>query len=392
MKTVTMQTQSGEIQEWRDGRRYLWLLSTLTMLLPLFTVWLASATGWALFWWFGFLFVFGVIPLLDMLLGEETENPPEALVPQLEQDRYYRWAVYVCLPFLYGAFIYAAWVAATWSLPWYSYLGLAISTGCATGIAINTAHEMGHKTDRHEKWMAKLCLAPVFYGHFYVEHNRGHHVRVSTPEDPASSRFGETFWEFLPRTVIGSLKSAWSLEKQRLERQGLSVWSWHNDNLQAWALSVVLWGALILWLGWAVVPFLLIQSLFGFQLLEVVNYLEHYGLLRQKKDNGRYERCLPEHSWNSNRRVTNIFLYQLQRHSDHHAYPTRSYQSLRHFDESPQLPGGYASMILLAWVPPLWFRIIDPMVVRHYQGDMSRANIKPGIRDEVLARYGQSPS
>lgn len=383
---MTSASLSGE---WRDTRRYWWLLSTLTMLLPAGTVLMAENTGWPVMWWFGFLFVFGVIPLFDVLLGEETANPPEERVPELERDRYYRYAVYIAVPFLYAAFVYAAWVAGTRALPWYSYLGLAISTGCATGIAINTAHELGHKTAGLEKWLAKLSLAPVFYGHFFVEHNRGHHVRVSTPEDPASSRFGETFWEFLPRTVIGSLKSAWALEKKRLSRQGKSVWSWHNDNLQAWGLSVLLWGALLIWLGWPVLPFLIIQSVFGFQLLEVVNYLEHYGLLRQRKENGRYERCMPEHSWNSNRRVTNIFLYQLQRHSDHHAYPTRSYQALRHFDESPQLPGGYASMILLAWVPPLWFRVIDPLVVKHCEGDMSRANIKPGIRDRVIAQYGR---
>lgn len=381
MNTAAMNT------EWRDTRRYWWLLSTLTMLLPVGAVSMVQLTGWPVMWWFGFLFVFGVIPLFDVVLGEETANPPEDRVGELERDRYYRYAVYISVPMLYGAFIFAAWVAGTWTLPWYSYLGLAISTGCATGIAINTGHELGHKNDRLEKWLAKLTLAPVFYGHFFVEHNRGHHVRVSTPEDPASSRFGETFWEFLPRTVLGSLKSAWHLEKQRLERQGKSVWHWRNDNLQAWGLSVLLWGALIVWLGWAVLPFLLIQCLFGFQLLEVVNYLEHYGLLRQKKENGRYERCRPEHSWNSNRRVTNIFLYQLQRHSDHHAYPTRSYQALRHFDESPQLPGGYASMILLAWVPPLWFRVMDHRVVAHHDGDMSRANIKPSIRDQVIARY-----
>lgn len=306
MNTATLKDPQAE---WHDSRRYWWLLSLLTMLLPVGAILLVAQTGWPLMWWFGFLFVFGVIPLFDVLLGEETANPPEERVADLEADRYYRWAVYLSVPLLYGAFLAAAWVAATWDLAWYSYLGLAISTGCATGIAINTGHELGHKPDPLEKWLAKLALAPVFYGHFFVEHNRGHHVRVSTPEDPASSRFGETFWAFLPRTVIGSLRSAWHLEKQRLERRGEPVWSPNNDNLQAWGLSVLLWGGLVLWLGWAVLPFLVIQSLFGLQLLEVVNYLEHYGLRREVRANGRYERCRPEHSWNSNRRVTNIFLY-----------------------------------------------------------------------------------
>lgn len=361
-------------QDWTDKRRYLWLLSTLTMLLPLGAIGLVEYTGLALFWWFGPIFVFIGIPILDHLLGEETENPPEAVVPHLEQDNYYRVAVWIAVIFQYWAFLVAVQVAATAALPWYSYLGLAITTGTAMGIAINTAHELGHKTNRFERGLAKLALAPVFYGHFFVEHNRGHHVRVSTPEDPASSRFGESFYRFLPRVVFGSLRSAWELEATRLHKEGKPVWHWQNHNLQAWGLSVLLWGALLSYWGWGILPFLLIQSVFGFQLLEVVNYVEHYGLLRQKRENGRYEPCRPEHSWNSNRRVTNIFLYQLQRHSDHHAYPTRSYQSLRHFDEAPQLPGGYASMIVLAWLPPLWFRVMNPRVIEHYDGDLSRIN------------------
>jgi alkane 1-monooxygenase len=139
--------------------------------------------------------------------------------------------------------------------------------------------------------------------------------------------------------------------------------------------------------GWKVLPFLLLQALYGSSLLEVVNYLEHYGLCRQRLDDGRYERCQPRHSWNSNHTVTNLLLYQLQRHSDHHANPTRSYQALRHFDESPQLPSGYASMVLLALLSPLWFKVMNPRVVAHYGGDMTKANIKPALRSEVIAQH-----
>ena len=385
MTSATMTTET-----WRDKRRYLWLFSTLTMILPIAAWHGATIFGWAWMWWLGPLFVFGVIPLLDRLCGEETENPPESVVPELERDPFYRYAVWLAVLFQYWAFFTAVWVIGTWSLPWYSYLGFAITTGTSMGIAINTAHELGHKPRALEQWLAKIALAPVFYGHFFVEHNRGHHVRVSTPEDPASARLGESFYRFLPRTVFGSLVSAWELEKKRLARQEKPVWHGSNHNLQAWALSIVLWGMLLAWQGWIVLPFLLIQAVFGFQLLEVVNYVEHYGLLRQKKASGRYEPCRPEHSWNSNRRVTNIFLYQLQRHSDHHANATRSYQALRHFDESPQLPGGYASMILLAWIPPLWYRVMDPRVLEHYDGDLDRANIQPGQRPyyEALAGAG----
>lgn len=373
-------------EQWHDSRRYLWLMGILTMLLPAAAIRWYDLSGWEPALWFGPVFVFGVIPLLDWMLGEDDNNPPEEAVAELERDQYYRFAVYLAVPVQYVSFILACWAAVTFDLSWVGYLGLAITTGTSMGIAINTAHELGHKPKRHERWLAKIALAPVAYGHFFIEHNRGHHVRVSTPEDPASSRYGENFYEFLPRTVIGSVRSAWELEKQRLERLGLPAWHWKNHNLNAWSLTVLLWAGLITWLGWMAVPFLLIQAVFGFQLLEVVNYLEHYGLLRQKKESGRYERCQPEHSWNSNRRVTNIFLYQLQRHSDHHANPTRGYEALRHFDEAPQLPGGYASMILVAWIPPLWFKVMNPRVKAHYNGDMSKVNIHPRVRDKVLAK------
>lgn len=372
---------------WRDNKRYLWVLGALVPALPLFSGVFYELSGSPLSWWFGMIVFYGVIPVLDWLIGTDTNNPPETEVKEISQQQYYRWLVYLAIPAGYASLVWGAWVFMNYDLAWHELLGLTLSVGVASGIGINTAHELGHKTPELERWLAKIVLAPVAYGHFYIEHNRGHHVRVATPEDPASSRFGENFYEFLPRTVIGSLKSAWHLEKARLARRGQSVWSIHNNNLQAWAMTVLLYGAIAAWLGPWVLVFLFGQAVYGFSLLEVVNYLEHYGLMRQRRPNGGYERCLPEHSWNSNHTVTNVLLYHLQRHSDHHANPTRYYQALRHFEESPQLPGGYASMIPLAYIPPLWFRIMNPKVVAHYRGDMRRANIKPSIRDAVIARY-----
>jgi len=375
------------VSEWRDSKRYLWLFGILVMTLPLGGYGLYQMTGWSIFWWYAPIFVYGIIPFLDWAIGSDASNPPESAVPSLVEDRYYRYAVYLAVPVQYLVFIWGTWMAVVGNLAWYEWLGLMISVGGVSGVSINTAHELGHKTDPFERWLAKITLAPVAYGHFYVEHNRGHHVRVATPEDPASSRFGESFWEFLPRTVFGSVMSAWEIEKKRLARSGKGPWTWENDNLQAWAMTAVLYGALVAWLGWWAVPFLVGQAIYGFSLLEAVNYLEHYGLCRPKLADGRYARCEPQHSWNSNHTVTNIFLYHLQRHSDHHANPTRSYQALRHFDDSPQLPSGYAAMILLAYVPWLWFKVMDPKVVAHYGGDMRKANIKPGLRDAVIARY-----
>ncbi|NUS95309.1 MAG: alkane 1-monooxygenase, partial [Nocardia sp.] len=255
-------------------------------------------------------------------------------------------------------------------------------------IGINTAHELGHKKVGLERRLSRIALAQSAYGHFYIEHNRGHHVRVATREDPASARLGESFWAFFPRSVCGGLRSAWALERTRLQRLGCRPWNRRNDILTAWLLTAVLYTALVFVFGLALLPYLLLQAVVGFSLLEAVNYMEHYGLARQRTPSGRYERPTPAHSWNSDHLVTNLFMYHLQRHSDHHAFPTRRYQSLRTWEQAPALPTGYAGMIVLAYLPPLWRRVMDKRVIAHYDGDITRANIHPPARDRVLARYG----
>jgi alkane 1-monooxygenase len=364
------------------------MLGLFVPTLPFIVYGLVHLTGIGLFWFGGPILIFGVFPPLDLLIGLDAENPPDSVLKWLEQDRYYRWCTYLFLPLQYAGLVFACALWASGDLTVFDKIGLAVTEAMVAGIAINTAHELGHKRDELERWLSKIALAQSGYGHFYVEHNRGHHVRVATPEDPASARFGESFWAFLPRTVAGSLASAWELEREWLARHGRGVWSIHNNVLGAWAMTVALFGTLTAIFGLRVLPYLLLQMVLGFPLLEVVNYLEHYGLLRQKREDGRYERTRAEHSWNSNNVASNVLLYHLQRHSDHHANPTRRFQALRHFDEAPQLPTGYAGMILLALVPPLWRRVMDPRLLGHYGGDVTRANIHPRARDRVVRRYG----
>jgi alkane 1-monooxygenase len=375
---------------WRDPKRYAWLLGLLVPLIP-FAGWgLVEATGLGFFWFTGPLFVFGLMPLLDSLIGKDSANPPDSVLKWLEQDRYYRWCTFLFIPLQYAALVGGAWMLANGGLSAVEKVGLALTLGCVNGIGINTAHELGHKRASVERWLSKIALAPTGYGHFFIEHNRGHHVRVATPEDPASSRMGESFYRFWPRTVSGSLRSSWELERERLGRTGQRLFSLHNDVLNAWAMSALLFAGLLVAFGPEIAPYLLIQAVFGFSLLEIVNYLEHYGLLRQKREDGeRYERTRPEHSWNSDNVSSNVLLYHLQRHSDHHAHPMRRFQALRHFDEAPELPSGYATMIVLAAIPPLWRRVMDPRVVEHYGGDLSRANILPSKREQVMRRYGR---
>jgi alkane 1-monooxygenase len=373
---------------WRDPKRYYWLLGLVVPTLPFLAWGLVELTGLGVFWFYGPVLVFGIFPLLDLAVGLDARNPPESVIKALEQDRYYRWCTYAYIPVQYGGLIFACWMWSHGELSLVESLGLALTVAMVSGIAINTAHELGHKRASLERWLSKVALAQSGYGHFFIEHNRGHHVRVATPEDPASSRLGESFYRFLPRTVIGSVRSAWELERVRLRRLESPMWTPRNDILSAWAMTVVLFGALVAIFGVVVLPYLLLQAVLGFSLLEVVNYLEHYGLLRERREDGRYERTRPEHSWNSNNTASNVLLYHLQRHSDHHANPVRRYQALRHVEEAPQLPTGYAGMILTAVIPPLWRRVMDHRVLAHYEGELERANVQPRISARRRRRLG----
>ncbi|MBY6414192.1 alkane 1-monooxygenase [Rhodococcus sp. BP-252] len=404
MATHTSPQPEAPVEEWHDKKRYLWLMGLVpptAVLMAVALVWAFNGLGWTavspVFWWIGPILVYGLLPVLDLFFGPDGQNPPDDVMEQLENDKYYRYCTYVYIPFQLTSLVVACYLWTADNLSWLgmegglsviSKIGLAFSIGVMGGVGINTAHEMGHKKDSLERWLSKVTLAQTFYGHFYIEHNRGHHVRVATPEDPASARFGETFWQFLPRSVWGSLKSSWALEKTRMNRLGKSTWNIRNDVLNAWLMSLVLFGTLTAVFGVGILPFLVLQAVYGFSLLETVNYLEHYGLLRAKTASGRYERCAPAHSWNSDHIVTNIFLYHLQRHSDHHANPTRRYQTLRSMDGAPNLPSGYASMISLAYFPPIWRKVMDHRVLEHYRGDIESVNIQPSKREKILARYG----
>lgn len=384
---MSKQSASGAASAWEDGKKYLWLFGLLIPVFPLLGGSLAMATEVVAFWFIGPLLVYVFIPVLERLVGEDRSNPPEEAVQHLSEDSYYRLVVLAWIPLQFIGLFWVAWLIGTGQLGLWAAIGASWTLAIVNGVALNTSHELGHKRGRLERWLSKVTLAPSGYGHFCVEHNRGHHVRVATPEDPASSRMGESFWAFLPRTVVGSIRSAWDLEKRRLEQSGQSVWNLRNENLQAWAMSVVLYGGLLAVFGWVMIPFALFIMIYSSSLFEAINYIEHYGLLRQKLDSGRYERCRPEHSWNSNMLVTNLLLFQLQRHSDHHANPTRKYQALRHFEEAPQLPSGYASMVTLAYFPPLWRAVMDKRLAAHYSGDLDRANLQPGSERELLARF-----
>lgn len=391
MKSFIGTLENGEAIAYIDRKRWLWLLSVLFPLQPLVGIYLHAVTGnegWLVFP----LFVnYVLVPLADWLIGEDTNNPPEEVVIQLDRDPYYRRLTYLIVPLHFVTLIVCAYWAGTQDLSWWALLGLAVVAGMTSGLGINTGHELGHKKSRLERTLAKLVLAVPVYGHFWIEHNRGHHRDVSTPEDPASARMGESIYKFARREIPGAFRRAWHIEQERLERRDYPVWHVNNQILQSLGLSAVLQLGLVLSFGWLMIPFLAVHNVFAWWQLTSANYIEHYGLLRQRKDNGHFERCEPHHSWNSNHVLSNLVLFHLQRHSDHHAHPLRRYQSLRHFDHLPTLPNGYFGVYLLAYCPWAWFRVMDPKLLKlpHIKGDLNKINIDPDQRAAILHRYGQ---
>ena len=391
MKGYTGVLENGEAIHYVDRKRWLWSLSVVYPLQPFVSIWLHYLTGNELWFLLPFFGNYVVAPFLDWAIGEDQNNPPEEVVMQLDRDPYYRRLTYIVVPLHFITLFGSAWYAFTQPLTWWGFALLAIVAGLTAGLAINTAHELGHKNSKFEKALAKIVLAVPGYGHFSIEHNRGHHMDVSTPEDPASARMGESFYRFALREIPGAFQRAWQIEKERLAQRGKPLWHRSNAILQSYAITAAIGLLLIATFGWLAIPFLLLHNLFAYLQLTSANYVEHYGLLRARDANGRYERCQPHHSWNSNHVVSNLVLFHLERHSDHHTNPLRRYQSLRHFDDLPTLPNGYFGMYVLAYIPWLWFRVMDKrvMALPHVQGDLDKVNIDPRARESLLRRWGR---
>ncbi len=373
-----------------DKKRYVWLLSLIFPSAPIIGIWAAQATGWGIFYATALIIFYLIVPILDILFPEDPNNPPESVLSELEEDSYYRVLPRLTIPVHYISLFVCAWWVSAHSLAWWEFLLLTLSLGFVNGLAINTGHELGHKKESIDRWLAKFVLAVVGYGHFFIEHNKGHHRFVATPEDPATSRMGENIYKFALREIPGAFFRSWNLERDRLRRNNKNVWNWDNEILQPLAVTLLVYGTLTAIFGSIMLVFLPIQAAFGWWQLTSANYIEHYGLLRQKSDDGRYEQCQPRHSWNSNHLISNFLLFHIQRHSDHHAHPTRHYQSLRHFEDSPQMPNGYGGMFGLALFTPLFRALMDPRVVSWADGNLEKIQIDEAHRAEIYKMYGKT--
>jgi alkane 1-monooxygenase len=374
---------------WRDPKRRAWLASVVAPAVSALGTGAISLGATHPAWYLAPLAIFYlVVPALDTWLGEDASNPPEEAVPALEADPWYRAVLYATLPVLWAVVAFNAVHLATVPMPAWAGLATVLATGAVLGFGLNLSHELGHKRAPLPRAIALVNASLGAYGHFPVEHNRGHHRHVSTPEDPASARLGEGIWRFAAREMPGAFVRAWRLESDRLRRTGRGPWHPSNEVLQGAALTACLYGAAVATYGAPMVPVIVAVAFWGAFQLTSANYVEHYGLLRRRLADGRREPCGPEHSWNSNHRVSNLLVFHLQRHSDHHAHPGRGYQSLRDRTGVPRLPSGYFAMFLIAYLPPLWFRVMDPRVAAAVGHRADRINFDPRRRDALVRRLG----
>ncbi len=355
-------------------KKYLWIFSTLMPLVGVAGIALFQITNTPWMLLVPLIFIYLFIPLLDTIFSTDDSNPNAKQVVELEQSAYYDWVLYLMLPLHFGVLAYTVHFMLNTPLALGWQLIQLLILGVFGGLAVNLGHELGHKKSRVDRNLAKLALASGAYGHFNIEHNAGHHRAVATPEDSASARMGESIYQFVRREYPGGLRRAWRIETERLARKGLPWYAWDNQILHSYYLTFGIYALMTAWLGWGALLILLLHAPIVWWQLTSANYIEHYGLLRQRDANGRYEKCQPKHSWNSNHLISNLVLFHLQRHSDHHANPARHYQSLRHFEEAPQLPTGYMGMFLLAYVPALWYHVMDPRVLQWSGHDLSLVN------------------
>lgn len=310
------------------------------------------------------LYAFVITPVVDVVTGVYQDNPSEKQEALIEKSLRYAVVPILWVPAQIISLVFCAYAVTHWGFSNLEVLGLTLSMGVNAGVGINVSHELCHRhtSKTIESKLGILLLSLSCYGHFYTEHLFGHHIRVATLEDPASARLGETLYEFLPRTIVGSYRSAWEINARKVKRHGRSVYSIQNPMVVFALISLSAAGLFYFFFGKIAVLMFFGQSVVGIILLEVINYLEHYGLQRMKRDNGRYEPVSYEHSWNSDARFSSYILFKLNRHSDHHRNPKRRYQILRDFEDSPKLPTGYPGMMLLTLVPPVWFFIMDQHV------------------------------
>ncbi|WP_347332184.1 alkane 1-monooxygenase [Marinimicrobium locisalis] len=324
-----------------------------------------SVGGWATYVGIAFIFYDAIV---DYFIGGDSRNYAPEIEKEVAQKQYYRILNYMAFVGVVILVIYSTYAFVAPGITLFEQIGILISCGVGTAaLGIIRAHEMIHRRSKIDRIFGGILLSFLWYGTFKVEHVRGHHVDVATDKDPSSAKKGENIYFFIIKSIFLNFIKAFQIESQRLKLRGRSYLSWHNEALNLTALSIIFTFLAGYTFGTTGAIFFVAQGFFAIALLELINYVQHYGLRRKKLEDGRYEKPGYNHSWNSNAKTNNFILLNLLRHSDHHVNQARPYQILRHIPESPQLPTGYTGMILIALVPPLWFKIVDPILEEYQQ-------------------------
>lgn len=309
------------------------------------------------------VYAFVFIPILELLLPQDSRNATESERDKRSISPVYDIMLYANLVWVFGLIYFVASRAAIQMASPVTQIGMVFSLGIVMGAnGINVGHELGHRQQSWERYLGKLLLLPSFYMHFYIEHNFGHHNNAATPEDPATARRNQTVYHFWFTSVIRQYVSAWCIQTNLLRHSKAGFFSLKNDMLWYVLIQALYVAAVVYFFGNQIALLLISAGFVGIVLLESVNYIEHYGLIRHKLPSGRYERVREVHSWNSNHIVGRIVLYELTRHSDHHYKSSKKFQLLDFHEQSPEMPFGYPTSLVISLVPPLWFRIMNPRI------------------------------
>jgi alkane 1-monooxygenase len=335
------------------------IIGSPLLLWPMFahggnTIWLSVV------FWIPLAAVHGLIPLLDILLGKDDHAAVAGGTPVIN-----KLLPALCLPAWYAVLLSACYLISVGNMSTFEICGMVLSLGALGAVlAINPAHELIHRNTSLERNLGGLLLAGVCYGAFKVEHVRGHHLHAATAKDTASAKQGDNIFAFTLRSMFGTISNAHRLEHQRLNRLGLrptAMQWWFKNEIVRWnAVSLLLAVAVSLAFGWLALAVFLLASLGAIFELEVINFIEHYGLTRQAiSGTNKFEPVQEHHSWNTNTLASNVFLFNLQRHSDHHAHAGKDYLHLSSISSAPQMPYGYSIMFLVALCPPAWRKLMD---------------------------------
>ena len=335
--------------------------------LLVFSLPLSAALSFLSYSWLTYVtlvYAFAAIPVLELILPASRTNLDQVEAEVVKKDQLYDWLLYLVVPIHWGMLFFFL-CSIQEDLLTLDVVGRTLAMGILNGVfGINVAHELGHRASKFEQNLAKALLCTSLYMHFFIEHNQGHHKNVATAEDPASARKGEWLYSFWLRSLFMSYVSAWKIQMQNLKRRKIAFLSLKNEMLVFHILQSALLLAVLMIFGVRGLLCFLSASLIGALLLETVNYIEHYGLIRNKVNEKRYENVLPEHSWNSNHVIGRLLLFELSRHSDHHHQAAKPYQLLNHTENSPQMPTGYPGMMLIALVPPLWMWLMNRKLLK----------------------------